>query len=435
MMFERARVKLALAFAGVLLLAVAVIGLAAYATLRRSLDREINRSLATAQASLLASGPSALLSAATPVATTVPHDEEGDDDDDEHGDEARRSPASSLSTEVFYVVTDAGGGVLANPRSANLEGIDFAALAARAAVEPRTADASGSEHFRFRSDPLGTGGTVLHTGRSLASRDDQLRTLATVFIGGAVAAVAAAAGGGWWLSGRAFVPIRRAVDAQRRFVSDASHELRTPITVIQANTELVLRHPGATVEENLEYLEAVNSATHQLGSLVRDLLTLARADEGRLELSASVVDLKEVVAEVARDLGAVAASCQVELACFTEAAWVRADAQRIRQSVAILVDNAIKFTPPRGTVRVTVRPAGRSAEVTVSDTGPGIGPEHLPRVFDRFYRVDAARGGEGTGLGLAIARSLVEAHGGRLGVESERGSGTTFRLRLPLTGG
>lgn len=431
-MFQRARLRLAFAFAGTLVLAVAIIGLAAYVALRSSLDRDINRSLESAHASLLASGASALVTGATPVATARSdrdRDEDEDDEDHGHGEEAR-TPASLVSTEVFYVVTDRRGTVLANPREANLEGIDFAALAGGASGERRMTDSAASEHFRFLSGPLGANGTVLHTGRSLASRDDQLRTLAAVFVGGALAAVGAAAAGGWWLSGRALVPIRQAVESQRRFVSDASHELRTPITIIQANAELVLRHTDATVEDNLEYLEAVSSATHQLGSLVRDLLTLARADEGRLELDLVAMDLGRVVAEVARDLGAVAAGREVRLECASVSTWVRGDPQRMRQVVAILADNAIKFTPSGGTVTISCRPAGRGVEVAVTDTGPGIDAEHLLHVFDRFYRADRARGSDGTGLGLAIARSLVEAQGGRLTAESDGSAGTTFRFRL-----
>jgi signal transduction histidine kinase len=144
------------------------------------------------------------------------------------------------------------------------------------------------------------------------------------------------------------------------------------------------------------------------------------------------VDLDEVFEGVARDMGALAASRGVSLTAECAAGTVDGDAQRLRQLGAILVDNALKFTPKGGRVSIRASRHGSRAFVSVSDTGPGIPQEHLHRVFDRFYRADEARGpGGGTGLGLAIARWIAEAHGGRISVESPPGNGATFTVRLP----
>ena len=134
---------------------------------------------------------------------------------------------------------------------------------------------------------------------------------------------------------------------------------------------------------------------------------------------------------VTRDLAPLAESKGLKLVCEATPAIVAGDSARLRQLVLILVDNAIKYTPREGTVTVSSRKAGRRAELSVSDTGPGIAPEYQSRIFDRFYRADAARTQDGTGLGLAIARIIAEAHEGSVGVQSTVGRGSKFTVRLP----
>jgi signal transduction histidine kinase len=230
------------------------------------------------------------------------------------------------------------------------------------------------------------------------------------------------------------VPIRRSLDTQRRFVSDASHELRTPIAVVKANNELLARHPEATIESSYDQIEAVGAEAEHMTHLVDDLLTLARADEGRVTLTKAPLDLGGLAGEIGRDMGALAELRGVELSVETMPVDVEGDAQRLRQLVVILVDNALKYTPAGGHAKLAVARHGRRAELSVSDDGPGLSPENQKRVFDRFFRVSEARtrGEGGSGLGLAIAKWIAEAHDGRITVESTPGHGATFTVRFPV---
>jgi heavy metal sensor kinase len=228
--------------------------------------------------------------------------------------------------------------------------------------------------------------------------------------------------------------IEQGVVAQRRFVADASHELRTPLAVMRAELEVALRHRGRAADA-AEVLDSAAEEVARMSKIVDDLLTLAHHDENRLELLLEPVDLGEVAAGVAAQLRPLAERAGVQLGVDAPAvAAVLADQTRLTQVVTNLVDNAVKYTGPGGSVRIRVWEEADGAGLAVSDTGPGIAPEHLARVFDRFYRLDAARtrADGGSGLGLAICRELVEAHGGRIWAESAPGVGSTFTLALPL---
>jgi len=171
--------------------------------------------------------------------------------------------------------------------------------------------------------------------------------------------------------------------------------------------------------------------------LAQDLLTLARSDAGGLELMTAPVEMSAVAAEVVRRTTPLAASQGITLSLQTDPSvdsLVEADPDRLQQVMLILIDNAIKHTPPGGRVAVTVRRHGQHASVEVADTGTGISPEHLPRIFDRFYRADKARAraAGGTGLGLAIAKMLVDAHHGHLSLTSQLGVGTQATVTLPV---
>jgi two-component system OmpR family sensor kinase len=227
--------------------------------------------------------------------------------------------------------------------------------------------------------------------------------------------------------------IERGVAEQRRFVADASHELRTPLAVMRAELEVALR--GTDLDAAAaEVLASCDEEVARMGKIVEDLLTLAHRDENRLELLLGPVDLAEVAAEVVATLRPLAVAGGLRLSVRGGAAPpVLADRARIAQVITNLVDNAVKYTGAGGSVRVRVWGEEGAAGLSVGDSGPGIGPEDLPRVFDRFFRLDAARSRRqgGSGLGLAICKELVEAHGGRIWAESRPGDGSTFALVLP----
>jgi two-component system sensor histidine kinase BaeS len=205
---------------------------------------------------------------------------------------------------------------------------------------------------------------------------------------------------------------------------------------MRAELEVALR--GAELgPAAAEVLESCDEEVTRMGKVVDDLLTLAHRDENRLELLLEPVDLGEVATQVAATMRPLAVAGGLDLTVTAGAALpVLADRARIAQVVTNLVDNAVKYTGHGGSVAVRVWGEDGAAGLSVGDTGPGIGPDDLPRVFDRFFRLDAARsrGQGGSGLGLAICKELVEAHGGRIWAESRPGAGSTFALRLPLVG-
>ncbi len=428
-MFERARLLLTASYAAALGLTLLGVGVVAYLLIEDDLNAEIDRSLRTATEDL---DPNTFL---PPVAEPDPTPDDSDDDDDEDHDEDEQHQQEQLATlpsDVFYVAFDATGAVRSNPRRVNLEGVDLAGLTHEGDRDPT--DVHG-EHGNYRMNVTALDdGSYLAVGRSLRLIDHQLETLRLVFGVGSVLGLGISIASGYLLAGRTLRPIRRAMESQRQFVSDASHELRTPIAVAKANNALLLDDPEASVESHLDQAEAVSAELDHLSVLVGDLTTLARADEGRGNLLMENLDLGALTAEVARDMAALADVLGVRLTCETEPLQLRGDRARLRQLVVILVDNSLKYANEGGSVRVRCGPEGSRAELSVTDDGDGISAEDQKHIFERFYRADAerTRSKGGTGLGLAIGKWIAEAHGGRISVESQPG-GTTFRVRLPLS--
>ena len=227
-----------------------------------------------------------------------------------------------------------------------------------------------------------------------------------------------------------------AYEAQQRFVAAASHELRTPLTVVQANLELLQRRaPAMSPEEQSQSVAEAYAEAMRMSRLVADLLSLARADAGA-PLRRLPVELDRVLLDVMSEVRHLARGQRLEIAEF-EPVIVRGDPDRLKQLVLILIDNATKYTPADGRVTVSLRRAGSSVTIDVRDTGIGIAPGDLPRVFERFYRADPARSRDvgGTGLGLSIARWIAEEHGGTIELVSVSGRGTTATVRLPKAEG
>lgn len=221
----------------------------------------------------------------------------------------------------------------------------------------------------------------------------------------------------------------------RRFTADASHELKTPLTVLRAGVERALT-TAEIPPETLVVLEETLLEINRTTDLVEALLTLARADEGRAPLDREPLDLRAVLDDVTETAGILAERANVELEVTRPAGPVeiRGDRGRLRQLLLNLLENAFKYTARGGKVSLGLSDKGHHAELTVGDTGIGIAPGDLPHVFDRFWRADTARTrtvGGGSGLGLAISKWIVEAHGGTITVGSRPRRGTTFRIRLP----
>lgn len=230
--------------------------------------------------------------------------------------------------------------------------------------------------------------------------------------------------------------LERSFVSLRRFTADASHELKTPLTVLRAGVERAITTPGLP-PETLPVLEETLQEVNRMTELVDALLTLARADEGRAPLHREPVDLREIVAESQETGELLAEEARVAIVVtMTERPVVlEVDRSRIRQLLLNLLTNAVKYTPAGGRVEIRLSDEPARVVLAVADSGIGIAPGDLPHIFDRFYRADTARTrtGErpGAGLGLAICKWIAEAHGGEISVQSRPGRGTTFTVTLP----
>jgi heavy metal sensor kinase len=234
-----------------------------------------------------------------------------------------------------------------------------------------------------------------------------------------------------------------AFQRQRRFTADASHELRTPLTVMKGTIDVTLNRPREA-DDYRATLSQVNAEVDRMTRLTEDLLLLARADAGRPLAQPRDMDLAACLRQVTDDLRSLAAAKALALeVAAPDALPTHADPDQVRRMLSNLIENAIKYTP-RGRVKIHAErvEAATGAQspairITIADTGPGIAPEHLPHVFERFYRADESRARRlgGSGLGLAIARSIATAHGGAIELRSEVGVGTTVVVTLPVESG
>ena len=401
-------------------------------------------------------------------------------------DHAGFDPPQRVAMPETYIQTlSPAGSIVA--RTSNLGDfklpISSAALQAGQRGQPWTEIAS-TENGRLLvySQPVTVRGQVagiVQFARSLAEQDASLNTLRNILIIGSLVVTILAFGIGWILSGAALRPIHRitetaqaiganrdfdqrveytgpadeigklattfnamltelqaayrqaeqSLQAQRRLVADASHELRTPLTTIRGNLGLLQRWPSIEEEDKTAVIADMVDETNRLIRLVNDLLVLARSDAGR-PLRSDAVALSPLIDDACRQAKLLGAERTIECDNMPDVT-VAGDRDAIKQVLLILLDNALKFTPSGGTITIATALEDVWASVYIRDTGPGIAPEALPHIFERFYRSDWSRTGTGAGLGLAIAKELVEAQHGQITVESQVGKGSAFTVRLP----
>ena len=269
--------------------------------------------------------------------------------------------------------------------------------------------------------------------------EDRYAALIATFGAAAAAALLLVVVGGWFLVRKSTAPVERTIEHMRRFMADAAHELRTPLTVLRSRAEVALQQPRLAGDYQ-EALLGIEREAKRLGTIVEDLLILARADAGERPIARERVYLDDLTLDAAGAARVVAQAkgVAVDLEEFDEAP-VQGDPTLLRQMVMILLDNAVKFTPQGGRVRVRVGSPADRPTLVVEDTGVGIAPEQLPHVFERFYRGDPARtrgnGGapDGAGLGLSIAKWIADAHGAEIALASELGAGTRVSVRFALS--
>jgi len=219
----------------------------------------------------------------------------------------------------------------------------------------------------------------------------------------------------------------------RQFSGDASHELRTPLTVLKGQSELVLSKPRSKAEYQ-EVLASNLEEINYMSRILEDLLVLSKGDEGEVALEKEPVELGSIVEEVSRQGEIFADEKEVKIIlAYLEPVTILGDAHRLKQMVWILLHNAVKFTPSGGEIKITLQDLDDTVYFTIRDNGIGIPEQDLPKIFDRFYRVDKARSrmDGGSGLGLSICKHIVDRHHGTVDVESKLGEGTKFKIRFP----
>ena len=234
---------------------------------------------------------------------------------------------------------------------------------------------------------------------------------------------------------RDFTRLRRLEAVHKEFVADVSHELRTPLASVKAYAETLREGAVEDAEHRLEFIQEIERNVERMTRLVNDLLELSALESGSRPPALEPVSLMRIAGEVTASLKPLAERKRVVLRLdpFHDLPELRGDRNQLKQVFTNLIDNAIKFAGDKGVVRISARAQNGMVEVAVEDNGIGIPPEDLPRIFERFYRVDKARSRElgGTGLGLSIVKQIVEAHCGSVAVESPQGRGTTVRFTLP----
>lgn len=442
----------------VLSLAVIILALGAFVTLRlrddltQRVDRTLGAGTLVLQRAFVKEGPQEFRQTSSEVIESLPYE-----------------PAASQ-------LVDPSGHVTAFRGTDGRRSLVDAAQRRAAFADRRllfTREVAGKT-FRVLARGIDTkrGRYVLVIGQSMESVEDSVSSLLTQLAIGAVGALALAGLAGWWLARRALRPVaemtaaadritvdslgervrqpessdelgrlaatlnrmldrvEQGVEDKRRLVADASHELRTPLAVMRSELDVSLREDELSGGSRA-VLESAREEVDRMTRIVENLLTLARVDEGRLRVMRRPIDLDEVLTGAVEPLRGVADAGGVELALSDGEVAARGDPELLRQVVSNLVDNAIKYGGEGGRVEVAAWSRDGEAGVTVADSGPGIPAEARERVFDRFYRADAARGREGgSGLGLAICAEIVRAHGGRIWVEEGPGGGSTFSFAL-----
>jgi two-component system OmpR family sensor kinase len=371
--------------------------------------------------------------------------------------------SSQGSTVRYYAIWNEAGGLVDQSNPA----LDVPILA-----PPASRSRHGFREVAARAE----GGATVLVGQDTAAQQRAVWSLAATVAAVGMVALALSLVGGWFLAGRVLAPIARisrtaqamlggdfsariavdstetelgqvasalnaafdrlrlALDRQQRFTADASHELRTPLATLSAEVEWAQNRPRSAAEYQAS-LDTCRRAATRMRSVVEGLLTLARADAGEVASRRVPVSLVQVVHEVVALLQPLAEKRHVSFSVTSGSVEVVGDPDRLRELVMNLVSNAVWYNRENGRIDIAVRREAETACLEVADTGIGIAPEDLPRIFDRFYRADRARAREagGAGLGLAVARWVVDSHGGEITCASEIGRGTRFVVRLPAS--
>ncbi len=367
-----------------------------------------------------------------------------DDDDDDEKEEKYKSSAPGVEgnalealSNTFLLWLDDQGRYRVLPvftPAGFTPSVDaIRAIQQGAPYDLRTVRTANGEPVRLLTYPSHSEGPTLYfqTGRPLTEQELILRQLllGLLVAGGGMVAMATLVS--WVIAGRAIRPVQATWDRQREFIANASHELRAPLTLIQLSADVALRQDTPD-DERGELLTNITQETRHMNALISDLLLLSRVDAGRLSLEIKPLSLGALFDAIREAWSRACGERGIALHIEPTTAVARADATHLRQVLIALLDNALRHTPAGGHITLRAATSGRRVTISVSDTGEGIAPEHLPHVFERFYQADTAHSRKGSsGLGLSIVKALVEAMQGEVQIASQPGAGTMVTLTLP----
>lgn len=412
-MIRRARLRLTLWYAAIFAVMLLALGSAAYWSLKTSLSDEVDRGVQTVVDAWLATAPD--LQDLRPVNLEREYDGE--------------------TADVFLLIYRADGTLLANPNDVDAEeitedGLLAAALRGKARWETVEED---HETMRVLASPIVEHGEVTGAvvgGRSLATHDQQLRILLGVMgvIGGAGLVMAGL--GGWLFAGRALRPIAVAYERQRTFVGDASHELRSPIAVIRASSELLLRED--LPQDQRDVIQEIVETSVEASDLVEDLLALARLEREHAPVPSGTSEADEVIEGLLQHLSPLIDEHETTVTRHGAAVRLAIDTGSLRRTLRALIENVLAHTPQGTAIDIETRMDGDEGVIMVRDSGPGVPASALETLLDPFTRVDTARTPTTghSGLGLAIARRLVERAGGTLTARNRPDGGLEMTIRV-----
>lgn len=334
---------------------------------------------------------------------------------------------------TFWAIVDGAGAVTnSNVESVDITADTLAALTAEVLAGGRASGAIADPDLRYLTKTVPEGTKIVFADRT--AETSALQTLGLRLAAVASAALAALFAISVFLARMAVRPVEQAWEQQKQFVADASHELKTPLTVIMADASILQGHPQETVAAQRKWLDGIQDEGARMKKLIDDLLFLAKSDAARAPVVFSRVDFSDLTMSSVLSFESVAFEKGVALDTNVAAGLaVQGDAGQLKQLVAILTDNACKYAAGEKKVEISLKAAGNSAVLRVQNTGPELSAEELRHLFERFYRADPsrARSAGGYGLGLAIAKAIAEQHRGAIRAESAAGL-TAFTVSLPL---
>lgn len=344
--------------------------------------------------------------------------------------EAGMMPDRSVS---FVVRTDRDGNILSSQSKFDMDDEFFAAALKKAgSIKGDTGqfELDGSRWI-FKIQPTKDGFMLVFL--DVTARHQILTNLIYTFAAVGFLMLIALFFASRYFANRSIAPVKEAFDKQKQFIADASHELKTPLAVINTNTDVLLANREDTIQSQAKWLHVIKSETERMARLTGDLLYLTEMDDTRANMMFAKFNLSDAVENIILTMEAVIFEKQLSLDYSIEPELtVYGSSEQIKQVIMILLDNAIKYSNAKGSIRLELKKQHNEVVLSVMNTGEGIAPEQLPRIFDRFYRTDTSRSRKlgGHGLGLAIAKSIIEQHKGKIFAKSTPGESTTFYVHL-----